>query len=208
MSSRLDLAIAFFVWSGGFLAVGRLGSWLPLALAATLAAARLLWRDPLTRPLLRPSAALLGLGLVAGLSMAAATWGLWVWAVQSVPELRPEVVQLYGILRAEKLSRPALAALLSVVASSEEIVWRGRILEKCARAAERLTRPRQLLPVVGHAAFYGAAHLASGSWTLALVAFACGTVWGLLRVMQRSLWPAIVTHVLWDLLVLIAWPLV
>jgi membrane protease YdiL (CAAX protease family) len=54
---------------------------------------------------------------------------------------------------------------------------------------------------------YGLAHIASGSVTLMAVAFVCGLAWGLLRVATRSLWAPILTHVLWDLVIVFVWPL-
>jgi len=61
--------------------------------------------------------------------------------------------------------------------------------------------------VAAVAFLYGAASLASGSLLLGVLAAGCGFTWGLLRVVSRSLWPAVLTHAAWDLAVLVVWPL-
>jgi uncharacterized protein len=58
------------------------------------------------------------------------------------------------------------------------------------------------------AACYAAATLPLGSPLLAACAFLCGLAWGSLRVATRSLAPPIVAHIVWDLGVLLVWPLV
>jgi membrane protease YdiL (CAAX protease family) len=48
--------------------------------------------------------------------------------------------------------------------------------------------------------------LTAGSFLLVACAFACGAVWGTLRVATGSLAAPIVAHVVWDLGVLLVWP--
>ena len=58
------------------------------------------------------------------------------------------------------------------------------------------------------AACYAAATLTLGSFLLVVCAFLCGMAWGGLRVATRSLVAPIVAHVVWDLGIFLAWPLV
>jgi hypothetical protein len=77
MSPRLDLPIAIVCWLLGFAWVGFAGSWTLLVVLASLAAARLVLGDPITRRLLRPSVGALALGAAGGVAMVGATYGLY-----------------------------------------------------------------------------------------------------------------------------------
>jgi membrane protease YdiL (CAAX protease family) len=208
MSPRLDLPIAVACWLLGFAWVGIAGSWTPLAVLAALAAGRLVVGDPGTRRQLRPRAGALGLGAVAAVAMVGATHGLYRGLAPLLPDLPEATRGLYGILNAAGYRPPALGALVVLISSCEEVVWRGRPLAGAvAEAGARHLSVRAVARVAALALLYGAATLASGSLLLGGLAAACGFAWGLLRVAGRSLWPAVVTHAAWDLAVLVAWPL-
>ncbi|HEX4386765.1 MAG TPA: CPBP family intramembrane glutamic endopeptidase [Myxococcales bacterium] len=185
------------VWSGCFLLISRLGTWAPLALVGPLLAAVALWRLPGARQLVRPNARLLALGLAGALVMTAGTYGLFALLVPKFPQLRNLTVSLYYTLRTPWFSPLERALLIPLVAASEEIVFRGVAL-----------RDRSWRGVALNSLIVGAAHLSSGNWLLALVAFICGAVWGGMRVWLRSCIPSIVTHVLWDAAILVFHPLV
>ena len=208
MSPRLDLPIAVACWLLGFAWVGFAGSWTPLAVLASLAAARLVLGDPGTRRLLRPRAGTLALGAAGGVAMVGATYGLYRAFVSLFPALPGATRGLYGVLNSGGYRPLALGALVVVVSFCEEVVWRGRPLADVAAGTDRFRlHPRALAHVAAVALLYGAASLASGSLLLGALAAGCGFVWGLLRVAGRSLWPAVLTHAAWDLAVLVAWPL-
>jgi membrane protease YdiL (CAAX protease family) len=203
MAPSYDLPLAALAWILGFSIVRATGNWLPLAVLAVLAAARLLFRDAATRRLLRPDARLLAVGAAGGALMAAFTFALYRPLSGAVPGLAPATRELYGMLTGVGYGPATIGALVLVVSACEEIVWRGRTLE--APAAHPGGRAAGRAAVI--ALLYGAAHLPSGSILLALVAAPCGLAWGLLRVAGGSLWPAIVTHAIWDLAILVVWPL-
>jgi membrane protease YdiL (CAAX protease family) len=208
MSPRLDLPIAVACWLVGFAWVGFAGSWIPLAILASLAAARLVVGDPGTRRLLRPRAGALALGAAGGVVMVGATYGLHRVLVPLFPELPGATRGLYGVLNSAGYRPLALGALVVVVSFCEEVVWRGRPLADVDAGPDR--RPlhgRALAQVAAMALLYGAASLASGSLLLGALAAGCGFTWGLLRVAGRSLWPAVLAHAAWDLAVLVVWPL-
>ena len=208
MSPRLDLPIAVACWLLGFAWVGFAGSWTPLAVLASLAAARLVLGDPGTRRLLRPRAGALALGAAGGVAMAGATYGLHRALVPFFPALPAATRGLYGVLNSAGYRPLALGALVVVVSFCEEVVWRGRPLADVAAGADRSRLDGRALAQVAAVAFlYGAASLASGSLLLGVLAAGCGFTWGLLRVVSRSLWPAVLTHAAWDLAVLVVWPL-
>lgn len=209
MSRRLDLPLAVAAWLIGFAWVRWKGSWSVLAVLAVLAAVRLVATDPETRRLLAPRRSAGVLGAAGAAVMIAATHVAYGVLSKGLAALPAATQRLYAVLNAEGYSRPALAALVLVMALCEEVVWRGSLLT----AAERRAGGRPFswpaaARVAAVAMLYGGCHLGSGSALLALLAFACGLAWGLLRVAGRSLWPAVLVHAGWDLAILVAWPLV
>ncbi len=203
MSRRLDLPLAAAIWLGGFAWVRRTGDWLPLAVLAVLAAARLAATDPETKALLSLRPGALRLAAAASALMVGATFVLYRLLVHGFPGLPSATGDLYRVLHATGYSRAALVLFVLALSAAEEIVWRGRAL---APARPDL-HPRGTAHVTLLALFYGACHLTSGSPLLGVLAAACGAYWGFLRVKGRSLLPAILTHAAWDLAVLVAWPL-
>jgi membrane protease YdiL (CAAX protease family) len=216
VSRRLDLPLAVAAWLAGFAWVRWKGSWSLLAALAVLAAVRLVAVDPETRRLLalpplapRRSAAALGAaGAAAAAVMIAATYAGYGLLSRMIPALPAATLRLYDLLNAEGYRRPALAALVLVMALCEEIVWRGSLLTGAERrAGARPVSWSSAARVAAAAGLYGACHLGSGSLLLASLAFGCGLAWGLVRVAGRSLWPAVLVHAAWDLAILVAWPL-
>ena len=191
---------ALAVWGGCFLLISRTGSWAPLAVLGPLLAAVVLVRDPQARRLLRPSVRLLALGLAGGLLMTAATYALFGVFARMAPDLRLLTIGLYHELRAPSFTPAERAALIPLVAAAEEVVFRGIALPDGGKGAARAVALNALL--------VGVAHLSSGNWLLALVAALCGAAWGALRVATRSCVPGMVTHVVWDLAILVVRPLI
>jgi CAAX protease family protein len=91
--------------------------------------------------------------------------------------------------------------LLPFIILSEELVWRGVVLEALGR---RLSPNATVL--LGAVA-YAAAHAPAGSWLLTAIALVCGVFWSFLRVRTQSLLPSLLSHLLWDASVMILWPL-
>lgn len=208
VSRRLDLPIAVLAWLAGFQLLRLTGSWLPLALMAIVAAARLLVGDVTTRRLLKLHAGAVLLGLLGAAVLITGTFVLYRPLTQLFPALRGETQNLYALLRSAGVGQLPLATLTVVLSISEEIIWRGRVLASPADATPRSwPTGGQWLRIVGAAAIYGAAHIASGSITLMAVAFLCGCFWGALRLGTRSLWTSVIAHVSWDVFVMILSPL-
>jgi membrane protease YdiL (CAAX protease family) len=201
-SPRLDLPVAIGVWLLGLGWVARTGNWTPLAVAAIAAAGRLVAHDPTTRQLLVPTRAAVAAGVLGAAAMIAATYALFEPVSRAFPGVAAETRALRQVLEARGYGPVALAAVLPAVAASEEILWRGRLLS----AAEGAPRLVQLGRALAYTAVYAAAHAASGSPLLPMVALVCGCGWALLRVAAGSLWPAVIAHVAWDVAVLVLWP--
>ena len=164
-----------------------------------LGAAVLLLDRVASTALLRPSPRLLALGAAAGGVMAAASYLLYPLLTRLIPFIANDTAQLYAAFRAPS---PVLASVALVpVIVGEELVWRGLV-------QSTLTRELGAWRGVALAALvYALVHAPIGSPVLVAVALLCGLAWGILRAATASLVPALVSHLLWDLLVLLWLPL-
>lgn len=209
MSRRLDLPLAVLTWVAGFAWVRWQGNWAPLAVLAGLNAVRLLLGDPETRALLAPRRAALLIAMAGAAVMIAATYLGHALLSRLLPALPAATGDLYRVLNSGGYGPVALGALVVVVSACEEVVWRGRVLSNAiGSGGPRVLDAEGAGRAAAVALVYGASHLSSGSILLALVAFACGLAWGLLRLLGGSLWASMLVHAAWDLAILVAWPLV
>ncbi|MFC0558150.1 CPBP family intramembrane glutamic endopeptidase [Halalkalibacter alkalisediminis] len=92
--------------------------------------------------------------------------------------------------------------LFFIVIPGEEWFWRGFIVK-------RLTNHLS----VNKAAVYGTtlyagAHLATGSLLLVLAALLAGLAWSFLYVRSKSIWVPILSHLIFDLFLLVLFPLI
>lgn len=195
---------ALAIWGGCFVLISKTGSWAPLAVLGPLLAAFVLFTEPQARELLRPSVRLLALGLAGAVVMTASTYALFGVFARLAPDLRLLTIGLYNELRAPSFTPAERAALVPLVAAAEEVVFRGLALPDGGKGAPRAIA----IAVTLNALLVGVTHLSSGNWLLALVAAICGVAWGTLRVVTRSCVPSIVTHVAWDLAILVVQPLI
>jgi membrane protease YdiL (CAAX protease family) len=162
---------------------------MPLALAAVPVG----WRE-----LYRPARG----HLVAGLASAAALYlaGAAVTRVLllTLPGAEAQVVELYGW--PSRIPAPYVLPLLLFIILGEEVVWRNAVT---------LPFAARLGPAGGCLAaglVFAAAHLSLGMPLLLLAAFGAGTFWSALVVRTRSAIPALLSHVAWDLAVMLWWP--
>jgi membrane protease YdiL (CAAX protease family) len=117
--------------------------------------------------------------------------------------------QLLTLLNVAGFSPAARALLIVLIASCEEVLFRGLLPTSGAAGSGLPHWPsrRELAQIVVFAAVYAFTTLPLGSALLLLCAFACGSLWGLMRVATGSLVVPLLAHVLWDLGVLLIWPL-
>ena len=148
------------------------------------------------RRMLTPSIPLIFSGLAASVVMIVATYGLYPILAHAMPYVERSVRALY----VDKLRIPSPTLLLLIVTGlivvGEEILWRGVVQE----AIER--RIRGLWGVVVSAVVYGVSHAFIGSTLLVIVAVICGLYSSFIRNRTRSLVPALIAHLIWDLTIL------
>ena len=194
----LSCVVAFCVAMG---LRGELNLWIGTGVAASMSLG-LLWSfSPTTfRSNLRLlSFRFLMAGVIVGLAMSVATWLLYPLAVSIVPAVGVEVRSLYALLREPPGPLKALPVLILVVAA-EEFVWRALAIDLFTGVlgARRA--------VVISALAYTLPQFALQSPLLVLVALLCGLAWGALRVATGGLAAPFAAHLVWDLLVFVAFP--
>ncbi len=174
-------------WPGMTIASGALAAW-----AATLERGRLS-----ARLRLRP-------GHVAiGLASAAVLYGVfWIGGAASraiLPFAGDEIAAVYG--RRGTTSPVVIGALLLAwIGPAEEIFWRGFVQHRLA------ARWGDLRGWLAAGLIYGAVHLWAGNAMLFLAALLCGLFWGAIYWRWRSLWPGIVSHAVWDVMIFVVAP--
>ena len=153
--------------------------------------AAVVWKE--RGKLFRVDALGFGLGLAAGLLM----YG----TARLLMRIGPVGEQVALMLRWTAGHSPVfLLATVVLAAIGEEVFWRGAVTRALA---DPLSRGAAWM---AGALLFGLAHAASGMWFLPAAAFGAGLVWGLLFITTRSLWPPILSHVLFDALFLVIAP--
>ncbi len=94
----------------------------------------------------------------------------------------------------------ASMALVPIIVG-EELVWRGVV------QATQVQRRGVWRGVALAAVVYAQVHVPLASPVLVAAGFVCGLAWGTLRAMTASLVPALVAHLLWNMVVLVWLPL-
>jgi len=208
----LLLVLAIVAWLVCFALLVRLGTWAGFALAGAALVALALKFDPGLPGLLRPSMAKVGVGFLLGAMMILLTHAAFAVVTVRLPEIRTATRGLYALLNNSGFPAVAQAVFVVVVATCEEILFRG-VLAGTGQGSGRggphdLLTGRGLGTIIALAACYAAATLTLSSSLLFACAFLCGMAWGGLRVATRSLVSPIVAHIVWDLGIFLTWPLV
>lgn len=141
------------------------------------------------------SGVLVGVALVALTHLGFRLLGVWV------PALQTSVAGLYRVL-AQWPGLPAALAVLLLVVTAEEVLFRGLLYGELER---RLSRPAA---IVAASALYALPNVVGPSLVLVPAALGVGAVWTTQRAVHRSLAAPLVTHLLWDLGIFLIWPLV
>jgi len=204
------MGLALVAWALCFAVLARSGTWLPFALVGAALTVLAFTYRVLPWALLRPSFGCVGAGVLGGGVMVLLTHLAYGASALVVPGVRPATGALFGLLNVAGFSAPARATLIVLIASCEEVLFRGPLLELAARRERLPTLPllrRESARVLMFAAVYALATLPLGSPLLIVCAFACGSIWGWMGLAARSLTVPILAHVIWDLGVLLVWPL-
>jgi len=116
------------------------------------------------------------------------------------PGMVPWVEGLYAQLDSPPGLPLALPILFAVVVA-EELIWRGVLFN----LLQRWLSGWKL--VCTCALGFSAAHLLSGQYLFAVLVVLIGLFWTAQRLVHRNLWVPIITHLLWNLMVMVWVPL-
>ena len=111
--------------------------------------------------------------------------------------------QIQNIYTPRQQALPLTIALLLffIIGPAEEIFWRGFVQNKLSS---------RLGPVKGFllATFiYAIIHIWSFNFMLIASAGLCGAFWGLLYYRYKSVWPVILSHAIWDVVIFVLLPI-
>lgn len=170
--------------------------------AAAVVSLLLLW--VLARPSVeslfeKPAPRNVVMGIGVGIAMSFATWWLYPLSVTVLPLIEGEVEMLYGLLRQPPGPVRAFPLLVFVVAA-EELVWRGLAIDVFSNYLGRWPA------VLVSALLYVLPQVAFRSPLLMIVALLCGLLWGFLRISCKGLAAPLTAHLIWNVLVFIAYP--
>ncbi len=110
------------------------------------------------------------------------------------------VEDLYGIKNG---SNPALIALVLLfwIGPAEEIFWRGFVQHRLSR---KYSETKALLITT---TLYGLVSIWSLNPLLIIATAAGGLFWGIMFMKYKNMWPLIISHAVWDVLIFIILPL-
>jgi membrane protease YdiL (CAAX protease family) len=199
--------VSVVAWMAGFAMLRWYGTWAQFALIGLVLASVTLQSWTGFHRVLRPSRQGFVLGIGVGLVMIALTHVAFLVVSAAILEIQPAALDLFRFLSVGAYSPEVRVLLIVLTAASEEVIFRGPLLgTPTDQPPTRLLAPTDVRRVVLLAAIYAVATLPIGSPLLVLVAFGCALVWGVLRVMSRSLIAPICAHLVWDVGVLVLWP--
>jgi uncharacterized protein len=203
------LTLAWFAWALCFGILRHWSTWTPFAFAGPFLATAALAYRAVPRALLRPSLANVMVGVAAGALMVVATHLAYRLLVTFTPAVAGATRQLLSLLNVVGFSAGVRALLIVLIASCEEVLFRGLLPSSTAPGPGRPHWPsrREFAQITGFAAVYAVTTLPLGSALLVMCALACGSAWGVMRVATNSLVVPLLAHVVWDLGVLLLWPL-
>lgn len=188
--------VMFSPWTAGAVSF-----WLTMSLAAGLLGGAALFVD---RARLAEVYCFRPRHVAIGVGSAALLYGLFfVGQVVSTRILPFAGDEIGGVYATRSEAPPALigALLLLWIGPAEEVFWRGFVQR---RLAERWGTAGGL---VAATAAYTLVHAWAGNLMLLAAAGLCGLFWGALYARTRSVWPGLISHALWDLVIFVLLPL-
>jgi len=110
--------------------------------------------------------------------------------------------QVSGIYSTRAQASPAVVGLLLLfwIGPAEEIFWRGFAQRRIAAV---------LGPWKGYVlttAVYALVHIWAFNFMLFMAALICGMFWGWMYMKYRSVWPGLISHAVWDLVIFVLLP--
>ena len=139
-----------------------------------------------------------------GLAAVAFLYGFfWVGKLAATAILPFAQGQIQHVYDTKSQAPPWLIGLLLLgwIGPAEEIFWRGFVQFRMVK------RYGVWVGLVVTTAIYALVHVWSGNFMLIMAAAIAGAFWGLLFQRCKSIWPGIISHAIWDLLIFVVAPL-
>ncbi len=175
-----------------------MGVWYRLALAYLLLVPTAFWGVRVGwRELFWPTPRRIALGLAGALALYAVSRAAFGLLTTALPAFAAQAETVAGWK--PQVPAPAALALLAFIVTGEEVVRAAITLPLAARLG-----PWAAAGVAG--LLFAAMHLSLGVPLLLVAAFALGGLWSALDIKTRSVVPALLCHLCWDLAVLFAAP--
>ena len=201
------MSIALLVWAGCFWVLQRTGQWLHFAFAGCAMGIAVIVSGAVPKALLQPTRRALVVGVLVGVVMVFVTHAGYRAVAQLWPDVVAETAALLGLLNVVGFSGWARALLIATIASSEELVFRGLLPTGGAASTRFRPAPREILAMLGLTLLYALTTAPLGSGLLVGCAIVCGSIWAVLRLTSGSLIVPMLAHVIWDMGVMVLWPL-
>ena len=140
------------------------------------------------------------IGLLAAGALYVVFWVGHFVAMHILPFTVSQVDSIYSIREGQNPVWVALMLVL-VIGPAEEIFWRGFVQRRFSK------KYGVLIGFIAATVIYTLVHLWSFNLMLIAAAALCGGFWGLLFIFTNNLWPCIISHAVWDVVIFILLPI-
>jgi membrane protease YdiL (CAAX protease family) len=196
-------ALATFFWFLMFSpwTAPHLNFWLVMAMATAVLAGLGIWLQKDRLPEIYPfKFSHVAIGLVSAGILYAIFWVGNVISTQLFHFAKPEIAGIYST-RAQASPLTIGLLLLLWVGPAEEIFWRGFVQERLYGRYGR-TGGYLVASIV-----YAAIHVFGFNFMLFMASLICGLFWGAMYLRYRSVWPGLISHAVWDVLIFVIVPM-
>lgn len=193
LTVAVGVAVAALAW-GALFGLGRAAFWTrAVAAGSAIGLYALLAQRSVLGELLRPTIVDVAIGVAAAIVLYGVFWVGDRVLRRWMPESAAQVDALYQVRSVPHSDRLPIPAVLLLIGPCEELFWRGLVQARAGFAVAL--------------AGYAAVHLWERKAVLVLAAVVGGAFWGALFAWRGTLVAPIVSHALWDLAVIVWFPL-
>lgn len=139
-------------------------------------------------------------GLASAFLLYAVFWMGHYFSTHLLPFAGAQVDSIY-VIKAGQNKWLIAALLVCVIGPAEEIFWRGFLQRRLSN------KYGWLIGFIVATMLYTLVHIWSFNLMLLAASTICGAFWGLLFAATGKLWPGIISHAVWDVVIFILWPI-
>jgi uncharacterized protein len=200
IAETLTVGLAAALWAVMF-GLGLYNFWISMTFAATLLAGLgfILQRRERAR-IFHFDRSHIYIGLATAAALYVVFWlGDYISAM-ILPFAKQQVGGIYGM---KNSMDPRLIGLLLLflIGPAEEVFWRGFLQDRFQKKWGDV--PGWLVAGL----VYSVVHIWAWNFMLFMAALICGLFWGWVYLRWRSLWPGIISHAVWDVVIFVLLPI-